>query len=196
MKESPTTSLVNRDSGTRWASCLAVEFDVGELGVLQWSCVRNRASCSLGASKIESPKAIPQGEGSRERTESTCFCVYFFLGTMGAMVGVWSSLSNPVGSCSSIPPHPIPPRRGGISGGFASAITRCSRSSRPTSPSITCSSPSPPPPPRSHRRPRLRPHPPPLRRTHPDRPVQVPSLRRCRGANTAPELISPRTLPS
>ena len=26
--------LVNRDSGTRWASRLAVEFDVGELGVL------------------------------------------------------------------------------------------------------------------------------------------------------------------
>jgi hypothetical protein len=28
-------------------------------------------SCPLGTGKIESPKAIPQGEGSRERTEST-----------------------------------------------------------------------------------------------------------------------------
>ena len=39
---SVTTSLVNRESGTRWASRLAVELDVGELGVLQWSCVRSR----------------------------------------------------------------------------------------------------------------------------------------------------------
>ena len=28
-------------------------------------------SCELGTSKMESPKAIPQGEGERERTEST-----------------------------------------------------------------------------------------------------------------------------
>src|SRR5271163_3655320 len=28
-------------------------------------------SCPLGTGKIELPKAIPQGEGSRERTEST-----------------------------------------------------------------------------------------------------------------------------
>ena len=41
-EKSPTTLLVNRDSGTRWASRLAVELDVGELGVLQWSCVRSR----------------------------------------------------------------------------------------------------------------------------------------------------------
>jgi hypothetical protein len=30
----PTTPLVDRDSGTRWASRLAVQFDVGELGFL------------------------------------------------------------------------------------------------------------------------------------------------------------------
>ena len=30
----PTASLVNRDSGTRWASRLAVQFDVGELNSL------------------------------------------------------------------------------------------------------------------------------------------------------------------
>jgi hypothetical protein len=29
-----TASLVNRDSSTRWASCLAVQFDVGELRFL------------------------------------------------------------------------------------------------------------------------------------------------------------------
>ena len=46
-EKSPTTSLVNRDSGTRWASRLAVQFDVGELGVLQWSCVRNREAIFL-----------------------------------------------------------------------------------------------------------------------------------------------------
>ena len=28
-------------------------------------------SCPLGTGKIESPQAIPKGEGSRERTEST-----------------------------------------------------------------------------------------------------------------------------
>ncbi len=61
---------------------MAVELDVGELDVLQWSCVRSRASCSLGASKIESPQAIPQGEGERERIESTCFLRLFsFLAT-------------------------------------------------------------------------------------------------------------------
>ena len=43
VKSSGTTaSPVNRDSGTRRASRLAVKFDVGELGVLQWSCVRSR----------------------------------------------------------------------------------------------------------------------------------------------------------
>ena len=31
----------------------------------------DKASCSLGTSKIESPQAIPQGEGERERIEST-----------------------------------------------------------------------------------------------------------------------------
>ena len=38
----PTASLVNRDSATRRARRLAVQLDVGELGVLQGSCVRSR----------------------------------------------------------------------------------------------------------------------------------------------------------
>ena len=65
VKKPSTTSLVNRDSGTRWASRLAVEFDVGELGVLQWSCVRSREAVSA---------------------------FIFFFGNSGAMVGLWSSL--------------------------------------------------------------------------------------------------------
>jgi hypothetical protein len=46
VKESPTTSLVNRDSATRRAGRLAVKLEVGELGVLQWSCVRSREAVS------------------------------------------------------------------------------------------------------------------------------------------------------
>jgi hypothetical protein len=59
VKEPPAPSLVNRDSVTRWARRLAVQSDVGELGVLQWSCVR-----------------------SREAT----LCIYFFVGNLGPMV--------------------------------------------------------------------------------------------------------------
>ena len=44
---------------------MAVQFDVGELGVLQGSCVRSREATS---------------------------CVYYKIGNSGAMVGVWSSL--------------------------------------------------------------------------------------------------------
>jgi len=47
---------------------LAVEFDVGELGVLQCSCVRSREAVSA----------------------------FIFIGTSGAMVGVWSSFILPV----------------------------------------------------------------------------------------------------
>ena len=56
--------VLNRDSGMRWASRLVVQLDVGELGVLQWPCVRSREAVSA----------------------------FIFLGTMGAMVGLWSSL--------------------------------------------------------------------------------------------------------
>jgi len=63
----PTTSLVDRNSGTRWASRLAVQFDVGEL------CFR------LGLLYVaEKP-----------------FQRLFFFGNSGAMVGLWSSLNFP-----------------------------------------------------------------------------------------------------
>jgi len=74
VKESPTTSLVNRDIGTRWACRLAVELDVGELGSSGRAFVAEKPVQRLS-----------------------------FIGNMGAMVGVWSSLSK-LGKTTSFAP--------------------------------------------------------------------------------------------
>ena len=117
VNESPTTSLVNRDSGTRRASRLAVQFDVGELffhnvafiaeNLACWEQARSnrgKRSHQVNLGDGASPRSILlKAEPERQRfagakavnmsgNESSQHVSAFIFDISVVTVGMWSSL--------------------------------------------------------------------------------------------------------